>query len=315
MLASMMLLVSVALLGYLSDSPTKPAATAAVVAAAAQGMAETNSVDELRIIEADDDAAQAEIEQWQRADQEQKAKGAAVSKAELEGRIAKRIQPVRRAYEAFLNRHPENARGHLLFGSFLNDHGEEQAAQLQWERALKLDPTNAVVYNNLAGRYSESGPLNKAFEFYARAIELGPDEPVYYHNFADSLYVLRKPAAAYYGISEQQVFVKTLLLYSNTLQLAPTNLAFARDLAQTYYSLRPLPVEAALSAWTNALRLAREQTDREEVYLHLARIKMLNGRLAEARAQLAAVTNQAWLQAKTNLLRILDERERPHPAR
>ena len=48
------------------------------------------------------------------------------------------------------------------------------------------------------------------------------------------------------------------------------------------------------------------------VYIHLARVKMLAGHLAEARAQLNAVTNAS--QLKANLLRRIEERENPTPA-
>jgi tetratricopeptide (TPR) repeat protein len=265
---------------------------------------------EFKPVEAADDAAQAEVDRWLQENKAQKANGAPVSQAELEQRIAKRFEPIQKNYEEFLRRHPNYARAYLVYGSFLNDRQDERGAQVQWEKALALDPTNAAVYSNLAGRYGESGPVNKAFEFYAKAVELGPNEPVYYHNFADSLYVLRKTAATYYKINEQQVYQKVLGLYSNALRLDPQNFSFARDLAQTYYSLKPLPVDPALSSWTNALRIAHEPVDREDVFVNLARLKMLDGRFTEARQQLTVVTNQTWMQAKTVLLHNIEEREK-----
>ena len=54
---------------------------------------------------------------------------------------------------------------------------------------------------------------------------------------------------------------------------------------------------------------AREEADREDVDVHLARVKMLAGRLAEARTQLAGVTNEACAKAKSTLLHNLEERE------
>jgi tetratricopeptide (TPR) repeat protein len=271
---------------------------------------DTDSAAELKKIEDADDAAQAEVSTWVRENNALKEKGTASSEAEIERRIAARFEPVRRKYEDFLRRHPGDARAHLVYGSFLNDRQDENGARVQWEQALALDPADPAIYNNLAGRYSESGPVNKAFEYFAKAIELRPSEPVYYHNFADSLYVLRNRAATYYGLSEQQVYGKSLLLYSNALRLDPTNFTFARDVAQTFYSLKPLPTDAALSAWTNALSIGRDEADREDVCVHLARVKMLAGRFDEARAQLQAVTNQACLAAKTALLRNLQEREK-----
>jgi tetratricopeptide (TPR) repeat protein len=277
-------------------------------------LSNTNATAEFDKLQAADDAVQAEVDKWMREKQDPKSAVSGVSNAELDRKIADCFEPIRRGYQDFLNRHPEDARAHLAFGNFLNDRQDERGAQVEWEKALELSPTNAAVYNNLAGRYSESGPVNKAFEFFEKAIELGPREAAFYHNFGDSVFVLRKQAAAYYSITEQQVYERALLLYSNALRLDPQNYDFARDFAQTYYSLKPLPVNDALQAWTNALGIAREETDREDACVHLARIKMLSGRFAEARAHLGAVTNAACLKAKTNLLHSLDEREKAQTA-
>ncbi len=284
-----------------SGQAVKPGATTA---------SDANATAEFDKIEAADDAAQAEVDKWTRENSALKAKGGGVSDAELERRIGERFEPIRKTYDDFVHRHPEDARARLGYGNFLNDRQDELGAQAQWERALELDPNNPTIYNNLAGRYSESGPVNKAFDYFRKAITLSPGEAAYYHNFGDSLYVQRRRAAIYYAITEQAVYGRVLLLYSNALRLAPQKFVFARDLAQTYYSLKPLPFEAALGAWTNALAIAREEADREDVEVHLARVKMLAGRLAEARTQLAGVTNEACAKAKSTLLHNLEERER-----
>jgi hypothetical protein len=77
--------------------------------------------------------------------------------------------------------------------------------------------------------------------------------------------------------------------------------------------LKPLPVETALGAWTNTLNLAHDETDREDVCVHVARVKMLAGRFTEARNQLSAVTNEACLKAKATLLHHIAEREKEKP--
>src|SRR5262249_1719266 len=151
-------------------------------------------------------------------------------------------------------------------------------------KALELEPTNAAAYFNLAGRYTESGPVDKAFQYFSKAIDLRPTEAAYYHGFGECLYVRRTHAANYYRITEQQVYAKAVIMYSNALRLEPQNFAFARDLSQTYYSLKPLPAQEALRSWTNALNLAPDASSRDEVCLHLARVNMLAGRFAEARA-------------------------------
>ena len=258
----------------------------------------------------DDDAAQAEVDQWIRDNDAAAAKGAGVPSADLKRRIRDRFDPIRQAYEDFLKRHPDHARARVAYGSFLGDLQDEEGAREQWEKALALNPKDPAVYNNLANLYGHTGPVKKAFEYYAKAIELNPQEPLYYHNLGDAVYLFRKDAMEFYGITEQQVYDKALELYSKALKLDPGNFPLASDVAQTYYGIKPLRLEEALKAWTNTLALAHDEIEREGVYLHFARLKLQADRFAEARAHLNAVTNDMYAVLKKRLTRNLDEQER-----
>jgi tetratricopeptide (TPR) repeat protein len=181
---------------------------------------------------------------------------------------------------------------------------------VQLEKALELDPKNPAVYNNLANIYGHDGPTKKAFEFYAKAIELNPFESVYYHNFGTTVYLFRKDAREYYGITEQQVFDKALELYAKAMKLDPTNFPLASDIAQTYYGIKPTRTEDALRAWTNALAIANDEVEREGVYLHFARHKLHAERFDEARTHLKAVTNEMYTDLKKRLARNIEEQEK-----
>jgi tetratricopeptide (TPR) repeat protein len=256
-----------------------------------------------------DDAAQAEVEKWVQSNQALKPEERAASQSDLDRRIKEKLEPVGQAYGEFLTRHPRDVRARLGYGNFLEARGDEPGAQTQWERVLEIDPKNADAHHNLACRYTETGQVKKSFEFFSKAIELNPADPVYYYNFANTLYVLRSQAAAYYQLTEQDVYAKVLSLYSNSVRLDPTNLTYATDLAQTYYAMRPFRGEEALKAWTNTLARARSPLEREEVHVHLARAQMLAGRLDEARAQLNQVTNASLSGLKSNLIRAIEMRE------
>ena len=257
----------------------------------------------------DDDDAQGEVDQWIRDNDAAAAKGAGVPSADLRRRIRDRFAPIRQAYEDFLKHHPDHARARVAYGSFLNDMQDEEGAQEQWEKALALNPKDPAVYNNLANFYGHTGSVKKAFEYYAKAIELNPKEPIYYHNFGDTVYLFRKDAREFYSITEQQVFDKALQLYSQALKLDPRNFPLASDVAQTYYGIKPLRLEAALNAWTNTLAIAHDEIEREGVYLHFARLKLHADRFDEVRAYLGAVTNEMYDVLKKRLAHNLDEQE------
>jgi tetratricopeptide (TPR) repeat protein len=255
---------------------------------------------------ADDDAAQAEIDQWIRANQAFVDQGG-VPNAELDRRIEERLKPIKQEYENFIAAHPDHARARVAYGSFLSDTQDEDGARDQWEKARDLDPKIPAVWNNLANYYGEHGPITNAFAGYQKAIELDPFESVYYHNFGTTVYLYRKDAEEYFHITEPEVFDKALALYDKALKLDPQDFPLASDIAQTYYGIKPLRVDDALNAWTNALKLARDEIEREGVYLHFARIKIAAGRYDEVQDNLDAVTNSMYDGLKKRLQRNLNK--------
>lgn len=259
----------------------------------------------------EDDAAQADVDAWIVENNSFKAKGAGAPDSELNARIQTRFDKVKAAYDRFIAANPSHVRARLAYGSLLSDLQDELGARIQWEKAYELDPKNPAVLNNLAGVYSENGQAEKSFDLYTKAIELKPSEALYYHNFANSLWVLRRTATNYYKLNEQQVFSKCLNLFSNAFELAPSNFPYASDFAQSFYAIKPLPTDPALTAWSNALAVAPNGLEREGVYIHLARVKMLAGKYPEARQHLQSVTDQKYDQLKTKLLQSIDQREHP----
>ncbi|HEY9509531.1 MAG TPA: hypothetical protein VIV82_06680 [Verrucomicrobiae bacterium] len=264
---------------------------------------------EFEKLEADDDAAHEEVDRWIRENQEFAKKDAAVSNEELNSRIRKRLDVIRKAYESFIQRHPNHVGARLAFASFLEGIGEEEASLAQMEKAREIDPKDPAPWNNLANYYGHYGEVTNAFAYYAKAISLNPNEPVYYHNFGTTVYLFRKDAREFYHINEQQVFDKAMNLYSNSMRLDPTNFWLATDVAQSYYGIKPMRTNDALVAWTNALNVARTEEEREGIYLHLARVKMMIGQFDEAQTHLNSVTNSSYDELKERLIRSLHERE------
>lgn len=246
----------------------------------------------------DDDVAQEEVEKWIRENLAFGPKGGGLTSAELNGRIEARFSTVRKGYEDFLKRHPDHARGHLAYGSFLTDIHDVDDAEPELEKARQLDPKNPAAWNQLANIFTHTGPTEKVFEYYGKAIELNPLEPVYYQNLADSVFLFRVDAMEHWHITEQQVFDKSLDLYRQALKLDPMNFPLATELAQSYYGIKPTRTDEALNAWTNALGLAVTETEKEGVYIHMARFNLHAGRFAEAHRRIDMVTNEVHLELK-----------------
>jgi cytochrome c-type biogenesis protein CcmH/NrfG len=258
---------------------------------------------QLRDLMIADDAAMAEVNDWISTNTIARTNTPAVEA--FNKTIIARFSVVKHGYETFLRNHPDSAHGYLAYGSFLNDTGDEDGAEVQYENSKQIDPKNPAVWNQLANYFGEHGGLTNAFADYTEAIRLDPSEPVYYQNFATTVYLYRKDAREYYGLTEPQVFDKALGLYQQAMKLAPDNLVLATDYAESYYGIRPLRTNDALVAWTNCLNIAKDENEREGVLIHLARVKIAAGFYDEAQAHLDAVTNQAFADMKNRLARNL----------
>ena len=261
-----------------------------------------------KLLEADDTSQEA-VDRLIRENEAFAAEGAGLSGPAVRQRLRDHFAPVQKAYEDFLKRHPDHARARLAYGSFLNDLKDEDGAHDQWEKARQLDPKNPAAWNNLANYYGHNGPVTNAFDYYAKAIALNPNEPVYYHNFGTTVYLFRKDAMDHFKINEPQVFDKALDLYARALQLDPQDFPLATDIAQTYYGIKPPRTDEALLAWNYALKIARDDIEREGVYIHFARVKLNAGRFDEARRHLDAVTNALYAELKRRVLRSLETKE------
>ena len=256
-----------------------------------------------------DEAALKEIEKITSEFDQFAAKGAPGSRGVLIARVDQLVDGVRKAYEEFLQTNPKHVDGHLAYGSFLNEIGEEKEAIRVWEKARKLDPKNPASWNNLANIFGHRGPIKKAFQYYEKAIELDPKEPVYMQNLATTVYLFRKDAVETYRIDEEAVFNKALDLYRQAMRLDPTNLVLATDYAQSYYGIKPLRVEDALKAWNHCLTLAKNDVEKQGLYLHLARVEINAGRFDDAQRHLGLVNDPAMDELKNRIQRNLERRK------
>jgi len=254
----------------------------------------------------EDDAAQDEVDKWIKDNEAFAQKGVGTPSATLSLRIRQRFDSVKESYETFLRSHPEHVRGRLAYGGFLKDIGREDEAVIQWEKAREMAPKNPACWNNLATIYGHRGPIKNAFEYFEKAIELKPDESVYYHNLAVHVYLFRKDAGEYYHLDEAGVFDKSLELYRKAIKLDPQNFILYTDYAECFYGTNPPRYKEGLEAWYGALKLARDEVEREGVYIHLARIEAKLGMLQDARNHLNSVTNEMYATTKKKIALNID---------
>jgi Tfp pilus assembly protein PilF len=76
-----------------------------------------------------------------------------------------------------------DAKAQVEFGIAVAQRGLWKEAIYRWERATQIDPTYAAGFNNLAVAYEHEGMLDKAAEAYERALKLEPNNALVRQNF------------------------------------------------------------------------------------------------------------------------------------
>jgi Tfp pilus assembly protein PilF len=76
-----------------------------------------------------------------------------------------------------------DAKSQVEFGISVAQRGLWKEALYRWERATQIDPTYAAAFNNLAVGYEHEGMLDKAAEAYERALKLEPNNALVRQNF------------------------------------------------------------------------------------------------------------------------------------
>lgn len=77
----------------------------------------------------------------------------------------------------------DDAKAQVEFGIKVAQLGLWREALAHWERAVKLDPSYAQAYNNLAIGYEQQGDFEKARSAYAKALELNPNNTYIKQNY------------------------------------------------------------------------------------------------------------------------------------
>src|SRR5436305_157711 len=86
---------------------------------------------EFKKLMADDDAAEADADQWIQDNQKFAEKGAAIPDSEMKKKVRTRLEGISKEYEDFLEHHPDHARARVAYASLLHDLENEEGEMAQ----------------------------------------------------------------------------------------------------------------------------------------------------------------------------------------
>jgi serine/threonine protein kinase/Flp pilus assembly protein TadD len=119
-------------------------------------------------------------------------------------------------FERAIALEPANAMAHIYLAKSLEDNDQLDRALAEYEKATQVEPRFFRTWQNLGAFHLQRGNISKGAEYHARALSLADDEPNLHWNLAVALTLLGHFEDARREISGQQT-VSALTTYGITL--------------------------------------------------------------------------------------------------
>lgn len=210
---------------------------------------------------------------------------------------------IREIYGALIAKYPQSADPHASFGEFLANIGQNDEALLQWNEALKIDPSRADIYAAESGVILQAGDTVGATRLMELAVEKAPADASYHFALAHLYFLFRQDLFPIHKTTEAAMFALALDHFRKAAELAPTNANYARAYAETFFSIPDADWNAALDAWRNVMVLSNEPSF---VHAQMVRVCLRLKDKSGAIRHLDQVTDPQFGTLKKTLQRQID---------
>ncbi|MCP4640213.1 MAG: hypothetical protein GY851_07265 [bacterium] len=223
-----------------------------------------------------------QADQYRKAGQEEQADALALQ-------ARGRAEAVRGAYEALLDKYPENARATTHFGELLYDYlGDQEGAVNAWLKAEKLDKKLALPLNNLALHFCHVGAYPRGLNYLERTLKMDPDHPDYLYNAAQMYLVHFPEVEKAYGWSPKKIYKRAMKCSKRAAEVKPEDYELVSDYAVNFFAAENFGLEAdwrgAAEAWQAARKQARSGDEVFYTWLNEARAWIAKEDLGRAQA-------------------------------
>ena len=197
---------------------------------------------------------------------------------------------------------PHDVSAYILYGKLLRRVDENEQAFNAFLKADELDPTLAVVKQQIGNHLAEEGKGKAALSFFLQAVDLGPNVPIYHFSLGQIIYDFRNEFISS-GIFTRDTLEREMLkAFGKAAKLAPSNFDYQMRMGEAYYDLASPDWKSALIHWNKLREGATTLLQNEILDLHRARTLGKLGRSNEAKVLLVNVRNMALQRSKTQVI-------------
>lgn len=217
----------------------------------------------------------------------------------------RRFQNVARAYASLIADNPEELEPILLYGKLLSRYGDTMGALAQFHKALRIDDTQGVIYQQLSVIYAEEGDYSTALAYALEAVDKDPEQSVYHYGIGELLHAYRFDLVAD-GVLTQEVLEQQMMsAFERAAGLEPDSIALQFRFAEAYYDMWQPDFDLALQQWRfihNKFKDQLSAAEKNAILLHKARCLAEIGEYEEARSLAAVVDAPGFIETRDDLL-------------
>jgi len=206
-------------------------------------------------------------------------------------------------YNAIIANNPDKIEAHLLYGKLLSRYGDLEGARTAFIAAATIDPTAAVIHQQLGNYYAEVGDPSRALAYYMNAVDFEPEEALYHFGLGDLIYAYRDQLVEEAGLDVNLLEEKMLAAFLKATEIDPGNSVYQFRYGETFYDQKDPDWEQALAHWLSLPdKISLSAVQLAAIKLHAARCLMGMKEFDEAIEMARSVTLPGLIQTRISLI-------------
>jgi len=226
-------------------------------------------------------------------------------KEKLRNELASRFKILMGKWSAYLAKYPDDVEAIIIYGKFMRQIGENEAAYNAFKKADELKPNLAVVKQQLATYEGDTGNYEDSYKNLLLAIELDPESAIYRYQLGELLSVFRSDFLINDILTQEDLDVLLLKSFKEAHLLDKKNMAFFWRYAQSFYDVKSANWQEAFDAWEELIPLLYVQVDKETAYINKARVLIELYRDDEALALMENIHHPSLIRDKARLIEVI----------
>lgn len=187
------------------------------------------------------------------------------------------------AWERILAANPEATEAWILYGKFLRRIGAVDLANKAFVRANELDPSIAVVKQQIGNYLAETGKFELALAYFMAATELEPEEAVYHYQTGELIALFREEFIASGTLDEKAIDSLMLDAFATAARLRPEERSLQLRYAEAWFDVADPEWPRALELWKALHSSATNPAQEEAARIRLAEVNARLGYIEKAR--------------------------------